>query len=49
MTSQYMNIDLKDVKEGGEDNWRVNYNALEHMPVSEWPEEAVDYAVNDAK
>jgi len=32
---------------GEEDAWRLNYEALEDMPVSEWPEEAVTYAADD--
>ncbi len=45
---QYLNIDMEDVKQG-EDAWRTNYSALEDKPVSEWPEDAIDYALNDAK
>jgi len=34
--------------QGVEDSWRLNYSVLEDTPVSEWPQEAVDYAASDA-
>jgi DNA polymerase-1 len=32
----------------GADIWRLRYNELDGVPLSQWPEEAVDYAMNDA-
>lgn len=43
----YLGIDITDSKKG-EDAWRTNYAVLEDMPVEEWPEEAQEYALNDA-
>jgi hypothetical protein len=31
-----------------EDTWRLRYSELEGVPLRDWPEEAVNYAVNDA-
>jgi len=33
---------------GDSDSWRLNYEALEDMPVADWPDEAVEYAIEDA-
>ena len=33
-------------KEGG---WRTNYDQLDGVPLNDWPREAVDYAVDDAR
>lgn len=35
--------------EKGEDTWRLRYNQLDGVPLEVWPEDAVFYAVNDAK
>lgn len=48
LVMQYLNIDIKPDKEES-DAWRTNYSALEHMPVSEWPEDARDYAIKDSE
>lgn len=32
----------------GQDAWRTNYAVLDGTPVSEWPHEAIDYAISDA-
>lgn len=32
----------------GADGWRLRYAQLEHLPLSEWPKEAVDYPLRDA-
>lgn len=32
----------------GADAWRVNYDALEDLPLAEWPEEAAAYAIYDS-
>jgi len=35
--------------EKGEDTWRTRYSELKEIPVSQWPKEAVDYAIQDAE
>lgn len=32
----------------GEDSWRLRYNELHSVPISDWPEQAREYAVDDA-
>jgi len=32
----------------GEDAWRLRYSELDGIPISEWPKEAVDYAIDDS-
>ena len=41
-----LGIDLGDVKADG---WRTRYNHLADLPLDEWPEEAVNYALDDAR
>lgn len=43
----YLNIDRSDLKDD-EDAWRINYSELADMPTEEWPDEAVQYAIDDA-
>lgn len=37
----------KEVKKG-EDTWRLRYGELDGVPLEQWPQDAVDYAVGDA-
>lgn len=46
---QYLGIDRTLEKEGGTDIWRVNYDALDGIPACEYPEDAREYAVADAR
>ncbi len=48
LVMHYLNIDIKKDKDSS-DAWRLNYSALEDQPVEDWPQEAQDYAVDDAK
>jgi hypothetical protein len=32
-----------------EDTWRLRYALLDGVPIAEWPQDAIDYAVSDAK
>ena len=41
-------MDLSPEKEG-EDAWRLRYSELDDVPLEEWPEKAVSYAMDDAK
>lgn len=47
LTMQYMNLDITADKDDS-DAWRKNYSVLEDLPKDQWPQEAVDYATNDA-
>lgn len=39
---------LKKEVAKGEDTWRLRYAELDGLPVEQWPQEAIDYAVGDA-
>jgi DNA polymerase-1 len=39
---------LKKYIPKGEDTWRLRYAELDGVPISEWPEKAIQYAVGDA-
>lgn len=43
---KYFKKDISDTK--AEDAWRTNYIKLEGVPIAEWPQEAIDYAINDS-
>lgn len=43
----YFGIDISSTKDSP-DAWRTNYKVLEHLPVSQWPPDAVKYAGDDA-
>lgn len=47
LVHQYFGIDLSHLKQA-EDAWRLNYELLMHVPIEQWPNDAVDYAVSDA-
>ena len=38
----------RSAEKKGEDIWRLRYNELDGVPLSEWPEDAVQYAIDDA-
>ncbi len=42
----YFDKDISATK--GEDAWRLRYSELDGIPLSEWPKEAVDYAIDDS-
>lgn len=44
-------IDLSEAKvaKGGPKPWRLRFSELDGVPVEEWPQEARDYALDDAK
>lgn len=46
LVGQYFQEDISAGKE--EDAWRYRYSELDGVPLSEWPREAVDYALSDA-
>jgi DNA polymerase-1 len=50
----YFGVDITESKKaspaggGGSDPWRLRYAELDGVPLTEWPEEAIDYAIDDA-
>ena len=44
LVKDYFKTDISDTK--GVDSWRLRYNELEDVDV--WPQEAIDYALNDS-
>jgi hypothetical protein len=51
--SKYSLADVAKVRLGleiekGEDTWRMRYNELDGIPLEQWPQPAIDYAVGDA-
>lgn len=46
LVQHYFNTDISAGK--GEDAWRMRYSELDGIPISEWPKEAVDYAIDDS-
>jgi hypothetical protein len=42
----YFGKDISSTK--GEDAWRLRYSELDGIPISNWPKEAVDYAIDDS-
>lgn len=43
----YLGKDRKEQKESP-DSWRVNYDVLDGVPLERWPQDAKDYALEDA-
>lgn len=48
LTKKYTGVDRSAVKDG-EDSVRTNYELVENMLLSEWPDEFIEYAENDPK
>lgn len=46
MVERYLGKDIEATK--GEDAWRMRYGELMDVPLPDWPEAAVEYAVDDA-
>lgn len=46
---QYLGIDRSLEKEGGDDIWRLNYDSLDGVPADQYPPEAREYALADAR
>jgi hypothetical protein len=47
LVQHYFDIDISAGKHG-EDAWRLRYSELDGLPVSEYPKEAVSYAIDDS-
>lgn len=48
LEKKYMNRDRSEQKKD-KNAWRLRYAELEHLPVEQWPEDAVRYAKEDAE
>jgi DNA polymerase I-like protein with 3'-5' exonuclease and polymerase domains len=46
LADKYMGKDLSSAKEGG---WRLRYGTLDGTPFSQWPQAALEYALEDAR
>ena len=42
----YFKTDISAGK--GEDAWRLRYSELDNIPIIDWPQEAIDYAIDDS-
>lgn len=42
----YFKQDISETKTV--DSWRLRYSELEGIPIAEWPQEAIDYAIDDS-
>jgi hypothetical protein len=40
---------LKKIVEKDEDTWRMKYGELDGIPIEQWPQEAIDYSIGDAR
>jgi DNA polymerase-1 len=47
LVKNYLGIDISEGKQG-DDAWRMNYDALDGIPIEDWPAEAISYAVDDS-
>lgn len=47
LVQRYFGEDISSSKKG-EDAWRLNYAELEDIKVEDWPQEAIDYAIEDS-
>jgi DNA polymerase I-like protein with 3'-5' exonuclease and polymerase domains len=46
LSKKYLHLNIGGKKE--KDSWRFRYKELREVPIREWPEEAINYAQNDA-
>jgi len=47
LVKHYFDKDISETKTDP-DAWRLRYSELDGIPISEWPKEAVDYAIDDS-
>lgn len=47
LVKKYLELDITAGKEDP-DAWRTRYNELDGVPLEEWPQDAIDYAINDS-
>jgi DNA polymerase I len=48
MALKYLKLDLSGEKKG-DDIWRLKYGTLDGVPFRDWPQAALDYALNDPR
>jgi hypothetical protein len=48
LSLKYLNKDISKDKKG-DDIWRLKYGTLDGVPFSDWPKEALEYALHDAE
>jgi len=48
LAAKYLKLDLSKDKKG-DDIWRLKYGTLDGVPFSDWPSEALRYAMDDAR
>lgn len=46
LVKRYFNTDISDTK--SDNSWRVRYHELDHLEFVDWPQEAIDYALDDS-
>jgi len=49
LAAQYLGLDLSEDKGNEEESWRANYGTLDGWRASEYPDEAMRYAVSDGE
>ena len=47
LVKHYYDVDISETKTDP-NAWRLRYSELDGVPISEWPKEAVDYAIDDS-
>lgn len=47
LVEEYLGVDITASK--GPDAWRYRYRELDGVPIADWPPEAAEYAIDDAK
>lgn len=48
LAKKYLGVDREEAK-SGKDSYRLRYEELIDVPLEQWPEDAITYAVNDAR
>ena len=49
LAEKYLGIDMSEVKGNIEESWRANYGTLDGWKAEDYPEEASEYSLNDAR
>lgn len=47
MVKKYLKIDISEDK-NDPDSWRLRYSELDGVPLEQWPQKAIDYAIDDS-
>ena len=46
LVQHYFKVDISETKTA--DSWRLRYSELDGIPIAEWPQEAIDYSIEDS-